>query len=199
MKRINALLMTLILVSSISLTGCRSIVGAYVWLYENVGDIEVTQPDTKPNPPVVIEPNPEADVDKPLAGVDELPWDKIVWIGQANGSKAINNKALRSVTIKGDNVYIDWDGNEDWDAVHHSDWEAGVDCYGRMCCFVIRDGKIIGGHVDHMRKGCKQRDLNNVYGQYIFNPPVSSSEDLYFAFVSNDCKNRTRIIKGTRK
>lgn len=149
-----------------------------------------------PRPPSI--PVPDPDNTKPTpSGTDVLPWESIQWIGQANCSQALPTKVLRSVKRKGDNVYIDWDGNEDWNAEHHSDWEAGVDCYGRMLCFVVRNGRLIGGHVDHMRKGCKQRDLNNVFGEYIFNPPVRSEEVRYYAMASNDKKNRTNMVQET--
>lgn len=142
----------------------------------------VTQPTTQPSP---------SDAPAP----DVLPWNSIKWIGQANCSQALPTKVLRSVVRKGDDVYIDWDGNTDWNAEHHSDWEADVDCFGRMLCFVVRDGQLIGGHVDHMKKGCTQRDLNNVFGIYIFEPPVRPEEVRYYAMASNDKRNRTNMVK----
>ena len=151
---------------------------------------EVTPPILKPE----SKPQPQS----PLpVGVDAMPWDSIRWIGQANCSQAMPTKVLRSVRRNGDRLDIDWDGNTGWNPEHHNDWEPGIDCYGRFLCFVVRDGVLVGGHVDHMKKGCDNRDTKNIFGEYIFLPPVRPDEIRYYACASNDRKNRTNLVKET--
>lgn len=126
-------------------------------------------------------------------GIDELPWETITWVGQANCSKALPTKILRSAKMRGSQVILDYDTNSDWNAEQHGDWDRL--CYGRFCVFYIKDGKIIGGHSDHLILNKKDRDLGNCFNGYLFNPAPPKDAELYIALVSNDRKNRTNIVR----
>lgn len=180
------LLISAILASSL-LCGCRSLDPAIIWLDDIFSGIEKDKTEvTAPTTTTTIPPAASS-------GIDELPWESITWLGQANCSKALPTKLLRSAKMRGSQVILDYDTNSDWNVEWHGGWDRA--CYGRFCVFYIKDGRIIGGHSDHLILNKKDRDLGNCFNGYLFNPAPPEDAELYVALVSNDRNNRTNIVR----
>lgn len=145
------------------------------------------KPDTTPDS---IPTTPQVPV-----GTDVLGWETIHWYGQNQARNAIPTKVLRSATVSGDmNVRLDYDTIDDWPAC-----KVIPGCQASFMVFTTAlDGALRGGHTDHLKAGCKTRDLGNFYNGYLI-AGVPRNQNLYIAIASHDGRYRSNLVKAIRK
>lgn len=111
------------------------------------------------------------------------------WIGP-NGSGAQVTANL-SANTHGHFVDFDYpDSVKSWRPL-----KGDLNAYG--CCFVERDGKLVGGKFEWIRVGQKRKLLDNITNGYIRGVKPRKGEKVYFCLLSLDGKQRTNLVEAT--